>query len=91
MSENGSYERLCPASGQACAHGTKILDRTMVIRRWLGGEPKALVCNGECAEKWARLKNRRLVGESMTEENGKKETTILFQYPQDHPAGRYQS
>lgn len=91
MSSKTANGRTCPVSGQECVHGTEVMNRTMSIRRWLGGKVKALVCSDECASKWAKLHNRKLVGDSMTTDGVKKETIILFQYPEDQPAGRYQS
>lgn len=91
MSSKNSNGHTCPVSGQDCIHGIAVMDRTMSIRRWLGGKVKALVCSHECAAKWAKLNNRKLAGDSMTTDGVKKETIILFQYPEDQPVGRYQS
>ena len=85
MAKKSAFDGItCPATGQKCVENIEVMERTITLRRWIGGKVKASVCSHECAQRWAKVQNRSIVGDSMTAgKDVKRETIIIFKYHDD--------
>lgn len=74
---------LCPTTGQVCVRELTVFERTITLRRWTGGTVKATVCSQECAQQWAVVNGKVIVGDSTSydPETKRWETVIIIQHP----------